>query len=217
VRDPVSVKRVLGLAALLVLVGCGSDARTAPLSEAVVRVEIETCRPGPVGRATAVAVSTYAMVTVAHGFEGARSFLVRGSDGAARPAQLVHLDAERDVAVLRLSEPVSAPLPLGVAVDAGAAVMISAGDPAAFRVEDVWVRRQARVRLDGGVRRQAIELDADIEPGDSGAPIVVDDEVVAMVFASSRRAARGWALDVSELRAALEAADVSAPVVLECP
>ncbi|MEO1060220.1 MAG: serine protease [Actinomycetota bacterium] len=187
------------------------------MTAAVARVEVETCRSGPVGRATAVAVSTYAMVTVAHAFEGARSFLVRGPDGVAREAELVHLDVERDVAVLRSAQPFAEPLPLGSPVDDGSAAFVSAGDADAVRVDDVEVRRQVWVRLDDGARRRAIEVGADIVPGDSGGPIVVDDEVVAMVFASSRRSARGWALDVTELEAAIEEADVSAPVALTCP
>jgi S1-C subfamily serine protease len=164
-----------------------------------------------------VAVSTYAMVTVAHAFDGASGFQLRDGDGELRPAELVHLDGGLDVAVLRLAEPVAAPLPLGDPVSDGPALLLSAGEVDAFSVDEVGVRRRVVVRLDGGPRRQAIELDADILPGDSGGPIVVDDEVVAMVFASSRRSARGWALDVSELHAALVSADTSTSVDLECP
>ncbi len=201
---------------LVVLASCGADARTTPLTDAVARIEVETCRPGPVGRATAVAVSTYALLTVAHAFEGAEGFVVRGADGEPLDAQLVHLDPELDVAVLRLADPIAEPLSLGSPIRSGAATLVSVGDADGARVDDVRVRRRVAVRLDGGLRRQAIELDAVIVPGDSGGPIVVDDEVVAMVFASSRRSARGWALDVTELGGALVAADVSTPVTLGC-
>ena len=216
-RDAGPVRPTILLASTLILVAsCGADGRTQPLIDAVARIEIESCRPGPVGRATGKAVSTYGMVTVAHAFEGAGGFRVRGPGGELVDAELVHLDADLDVAVLRLGAPISEPLAFGESVGGGPASLVSAGDADAVRVDDVHVRRPARVRLDGGLRRQAIELDADIVPGDSGGPIVVDGEIVAMVFASSRRSARGWALDVTELRSALDAADVSTPVPLAC-
>ncbi len=204
-------------AVLLVVASCGGDGRTSPLAGSVVAVEIESCRPGPVGRATATVVSTYGLMTVAHAFEGASDFRVLGPDGDLLDAELVHLDHDLDVAVLRLDERVAEPLAFGSPVSDGLALLVSAGDLDGTRVDEVLVRRQTGVRLDGGLRRQAIELDADVVPGDSGAPVVVEGEVVAMVFASSQRSARGWALDVSELRSALVAADVSSTVPLVCP
>ena len=196
--------------------GCGAEGRTAPTADAVVRSEVEPCRGGPVGRATGFAVSTSGIVTVAHALDDARSFTVLDASGRERNAELVHRDDELDVAVLRLDDPMAGPLSLGPSVRRGDATVLSTGAVDGIRSQDVVVRRRARVSLDGGLRRRAIEIEADIVPGDSGGPVVVDDAAVAMVFATSRRDARGWALDATELARALRATDVASTVALSC-
>ena len=44
----------------------------------------------------------------------------------------------------------------------------------------------------GGARRPALELDADIAPGDSGAPLTRDGKIIGVVFARGQKSA--WAV-----------------------
>ncbi len=63
------------------------------------------------------------------------------------------------------------------------------------------IRRRVRIRtediyIEGETFRPGFELRADIEPGDSGGPVVVDGRVVGVVWARSNRASeRSYAID----------------------
>ena len=68
------------------------------------------------------------------------------------------------------------------------------------QVVDTEVLRRARVTLDGEGRRLAYEVAADIERGDSGAPLLdADGRVAGIVFATSRRDEAGWVVAAAEL------------------
>ena len=66
--------------------------------------------------------------------------------------------------------------------------MIRDGKPATIPARII---RRVNVTLDGA-RRPALELDAEIEPGDSGAPLTHDGKIVGVVFARGQRSA--WAV-----------------------
>jgi len=189
---------------LLVTVAC-SDSGTAVAGD-VFRVEIEACAGVSHQRATAMAVGPDLVATAAHTFETARSALVRAVDGTEVAAEIVYLDLDRDVALLSVHA-----ASLGIfdltAADDGAEVSIPTyADADGIEVKQATVLRSVSATLDGEGRRQAVELSASIDPGDSGAP-VVDGEgrAVGMVFASSRRDDRGWAVAAAELEAAIAA------------
>jgi S1-C subfamily serine protease len=155
----------------------------------------------PIG-ATRQAGARIAVVTVAAGAERATGML-RGEevvtvahvlgDGAptvdGRRAEVVGLDRARDLAVLRVRGLHARPAP---AVGGVAILVRRAGRTLALPTQ---VRRGVTatvVPASGGVARtrQALELDAAIEPGDSGAPVVAPGRLLGIVFARSERRAR---------------------------
>ncbi|MDH5519511.1 MAG: serine protease [Acidimicrobiia bacterium] len=182
-----------------------SDSGTVAAGD-VFRVEIEACAGVSHQRATAMAVGPDLVATAAHTFETARSALVRAVDGGEIAAEVVYLDLDSDVALLSVD---AAPLRIFAltAADDGAEVTIPTyADADGVEIKQATVLRSVSATLDGEGRRQAVELSASIDPGDSGAPVVdADGRAVGMVFASSRRDDRGWAVAAAELEAAIAA------------
>ncbi|MEM9609221.1 MAG: trypsin-like peptidase domain-containing protein [Actinomycetota bacterium] len=191
--------------------GCGADRPESAPEDAVFGVVLEQCRALTSARGTAVAVGTYAAVTVAHSFEDVASFELVDRHGVVWPADVVLVDPAVDLAVLQLRAPHPAPLEL-VDIELGTdGRMISFADAAGQRIEPVEIRRRVNATLDGADPRRALEVGVSARRGDSGAPVLdALDRVGGIHFASSRRAERGWAIDVSEVRAVLERADASA-------
>jgi S1-C subfamily serine protease len=143
--------------------------------------------------ATAFPVADDRAVTVAHVLERGRPVYVGG-----RRARVLRVDRRLDVALLAVAG-VRGALRRGTA---------AAGDRATVRVmrsdgaESVraGVRRTISAQI-GGQVRPALELAADVMPGDSGAPVVDrDGRVVGVVFAqASGGEALTYALDARAL------------------
>jgi S1-C subfamily serine protease len=159
---------------LVVLAGCGGSAAPEP-----VRVSVQA--GGLAERAaTGVPDGTGRVLTVAHVLDGARAVRVGG-----RPARVVSVDHRLDVASL--------------AVDglAGPRVALArGGDTVRVRLlrgtVSARVLRRVTARIDG-VARPALELDAAVLPGDSGAPVLDGrGRLVGLVFA--RGASSAWAV-----------------------
>lgn len=211
----------------MVLVGCGGPAESRSAAHGVdpaqdrvsvhaislYRVAVELCGGADVQRATAVAVDDDLVATVAHSLVGAKRVTVRSVDQRDIGATVVYLDADRDIALLRIDEPSARVAVLGPPAESGARVTIASfaeetgpTDKAAVIVDLV------EATLDGRGRRAAIELDAAIEPGDSGAPVLDDrNRMVGMVFATARDEPTGWAVAALEIESALEELDRSGP------
>lgn len=188
-----------------------NDSVDEPFPTTIYRVAVEQCGGADDQRATAMAVAPGLAATVAHSLVGAKTVTLRAADGQSRPAEIVYLDPAKDVALLRLPPGVVPPPALGQ-VEVGQAVTIAtyADDdgPAAkpATVTDVVV-----ATLDGEGRRAAIKLEAEIEPGDSGAAVLADGRVVGMVFATARSDDVGWAIDASELALAVDSLGAGRP------
>jgi hypothetical protein len=61
------------------------------------------------------------------------------------------------------------------------------------------------VYLDGDSRRPGYELRANIATGDSGAPVVIDGRIHAVLWSKSRRSDdRAWAVDVVRARTLID-------------
>lgn len=202
----------------MLLGGCGADRSAAPADDAVFGVVLDQCGALSDARASAVAVGTHAVVTVAHSFDDVRAVELVDRHGQVWPARVVLIDSSVDLAVLTLDDAHPAPLSL---VDAAAGTggrVLSFADPAGVRDEPTEIRRRVRATLEGQDPRQALELGAALGRGDSGAPVLDgDDGVVGIVFASSRRGERGWAVDAAEVRRVLARVGAgSATVELGC-
>jgi S1-C subfamily serine protease len=181
------------------LAGCGSgDGAHRP---AVFQVAVGSgLRPDEV--ATAFALGPGRLVTVAH-------VLGRRAPGAtvrlqgARRATILAIDERDDLALLAVPGLRAARARLGTARGDVLVLVVRNGSVRALPAE---VRRAiiARIRTPDGrrvVRRHALELRADVQPGDSGAPVVGrDGRVAGVVFAQSHvRPHTAYAVAVSAL------------------
>jgi S1-C subfamily serine protease len=133
------------------------------------------------------------VVTVAHVIPDRRArVLVRGSGAdEARHARVVSLDRRNDLALLAVpgDRPPSASSPLPDSTTPHLLVR-RAGRTVASEVE-IRRRIQARIRPRPGappVRRPALELEARVRQGDSGAPVLAaDGTLLGVLFAQSSR------------------------------
>ena len=193
------------LAAALFLLA--PSAGPPPTGPAVVEVRVVPAA-GPADIATGFQHGAGRVITVAHVIPGREArVLVRGNDtGEARRARVVELDRRDDLALLAVPEdeipPGPSPLPDS---DAPHLLVRRDGRSAVIEVE-IRRRIQARVRPRPGaapVRRPALELEARVRPGDSGAPLVAaDGRLLGVLFAqSNRRGNIAYAVAAEEVEA----------------
>jgi S1-C subfamily serine protease len=180
-------------------------------TQSTVNVESEGCSRRYEGSGFAVATDT--IVTNAHVVAGADGVRVRRPDGQVLDGTVVTFDPDSDLAVLEVpglgQQPLDlAPIDVG---DQGAVIGYPGGQNTPrtqpLTVED---RRTATGRDIYGrdrTEREVLFLSADLRQGDSGSPVLdVDGRVGGVVFAiSPDRATAAFALDLSELEAALDA------------
>ncbi len=162
--------------------------------------------------------STDIVVTNAHVIAGIADPVVHDANGDHRATPIV-FDAGADVAVLRVSGLIGPPLtvvPQDVGRGAfGAVLGYPGGGPfiaGAAAVRDVYNALGRDIYGAGLVRRPVVELQADVQPGNSGGPFVLaDGRVGGMVFARSVSSAGvGYALASSTLERELATAGTSA-------
>jgi S1-C subfamily serine protease len=171
------------------------------------------------GSAFVVAPGT--VVTNAHVIAGERttSVLVQG---AQYPATAVYFDPTFDLAVLRTNAPLGPPLPIdGSTVAAGTqGAVVGYPEDGPLTVDPAAVAQaieaQGRnIYNQGTVTREVYQIDATVEPGNSGGPLVdASGEVIGVVFSRSTVYAHtGYALASPGVLARVQAAEHrSAPV-----
>lgn len=186
-------------------------------AESVVRIVAIACGTGIEAIATGVAVDPERIATVAHTFDATAEILIEiGPDRVA--AEVAYLDRDRDLALVTVDGEASEPLPhldLGPVADGASVALLSAADGEVV-AKDATVVRHLELTMDGVGARAGLELDAEVDRGDSGAPLVTEDgRVAGLVFASDRGRPRGWAIAASEIDDALDRAQ-GAPISLDC-
>ncbi len=202
--------------AALALLGCIQSGASATPELAVLRLELAECSTENQHRATAFLVGDDLAFTVAHAFDNIGSFVVRSSSGELTEAEVVYLDTDRDIALIRLASSASPSLALINPDENTSVSVISFADVDGPVVKDAQILRFVRLTLDGVGDRAGIEVAADIQSGDSGGPIVDrDGRVLGMVFATARQGERGWAVAASELETALDEVSEE-PIDLPC-
>lgn len=167
------------------------------------------------------------ILTAAHVVSEREQVIVRQATAPTFVASVAGLDERRDVALLRYEietaelEPDAKPLPLG---DAGSDDI--AKTLLALGYSSSGVKREGTVgspKANAGILSQItnfgpdsygrnLEMDAAIDPGDSGGPVLnPNGEVIGMIRAAARRSASGgqlvgtfYAVHADEIRAALE-------------
>jgi S1-C subfamily serine protease len=186
-----------------------SPAALAAATAASVKIEGPACDRVQEGSGFVVAPGI--IVTNAHVVAGESSTFVYDQRGRRVRATVLSFDPDRDLAVLQ-ADIDNPSLPIGAsAVDVKGAVLgYPGGGPLSispFQVRD-RVTAVGRDLYDGhDTRRQVLILASDLAPGDSGAPLVdAGGTVVGVAFAiAPDRPGTAYALDTSELRAALDA------------
>ena len=167
-----------------------------------------------------------AILTVAHVVSGREQVIVRQASAPTFIATVEGVDERRDIALLRYDvggsalEPNAQPLPLGDAgIDHVATTLLALG------YSSSGVKREGTVgspKANAGILSQItnfgpesygrnLEMDAAIDPGDSGGPVLNGQgEVIGMIRAAARRSESGatvvgtfYAVHADEIRAAL--------------
>ena len=175
----------------------------------VPRVEAEACGYRSTG--TGVVVRAGYVVTNAHVIAGATTVSVITAAGALK-ATPVFMDSELDVAVLRVAGLSAGPLifatqdpergALGATIgypNGAGAVVEPAAVTATYEAEGLDILGTVKVQ------RKIIELQAVVEPGDSGGPLLlVDGTIGGLIFAESRSdPSVGYALSPVEVAVAI--------------
>jgi S1-C subfamily serine protease len=162
-----------------------------PAAPRIVRVSVA----GEV--ATGFAAGGDRVVTVAHVLDGGGKVTVDG-----RAAAVVRADRRDDLALLTVRG-LRSPA-VRTASGTGAARVLLPGAQYAARVRR-HITATMRMGPHATVRRPALELAADVAPGDSGAPVVDGrGRVVGVLFAASReRAHTAYAVDATAVGALL--------------
>jgi S1-C subfamily serine protease len=175
---------------------------------------------GQIQSGTGFAISDHRVVTNAHVVAGVEAPVVQAPNGSAQKASVVLFDPGTDLAVLRVDGVPGPGLTLEPALVGrgvgGATLGYPGGGPLA--AEPAAVRRaiDALGRDIYGrntVQREVYELQARVEPGDSGGPFVTPDGMVAgVVFAASTTDdGIGYAIASTEVLRDLRTARGSAP------
>lgn len=197
-RRSIAIGAAFGAAIVLpAATACAPD----PPSDAVGLV-VTGCRPGEEIGSGMLIGDDLALVS-AHVVAGARTITVHHATGSYA-AEVVAVDPDMDLAAVAVDLPPHRRTPIRVTSDrAGAG---DSGVAYVFRDREivgvpVTIRRRVRINtedvyVEGETRRPGFELTADIRAGDSGGAVVVDGELVGVVWARSRRADdRAWAID----------------------
>jgi S1-C subfamily serine protease len=179
-----------------------------------------SCGRGQEG--SGVVVAPKRVVTNAHVVAGVRRPKVQvGGEGRRYSASVVAFDAQRDLAVLAVpalpsrAEPLALGTPLTRGDDAVVAGFPNDGPflATAARVRSILRATGEDIYGQPGAVRQVYSLNAEVEPGNSGGPVLSPDgEVVGIVFAKSLDDdSTGYALTLEEVRPVIrkgvEAAD----------
>ena len=161
------------------------------------------------------------VLTSAHVVAGGSAIELTTADGSTASGTVVHLDPDLDLALLETDRRLGRPLVIDRADpgDVGTVVVrrddrlqpmqVGVVRPVTIRTEDIYI--------EGDVLRPGYELEATIEPGDSGAAVVVDGRAVAVVWSRSRQNDnRAWAIDPNAIADAISGTDRSVPVDTHC-
>lgn len=200
--------------------------------EAALGVDADGCGPR-IGLGGGSMIDEHLAVTAAHVVAGSDRIEVHDTEGRNSSAEVVSFDPDLDIAVLRVSEPVGVPIEIRseeAAVDEIGVIAVPEREVEPFDAEiiDVRVLRTVTIRttdiyLDAPVERAGFEIEAAIDPGDSGSLVVLRGGGAGVVWArSNQRDGRAWAVDLPadladpSFRARLASPDASPADVGRC-
>ena len=152
---------------------------------AVVRVERQGARPGPQGFGSGVVIAADGLaLTNSHVVSGARRLRLRFSEGGEAEATVLGDDPDLDLALLRSTSPIDAPAArLGDSSQLRRGQLVVAiGNPLGFESTVTAgvvsaLGRSLRARS-GRLMDNVIQIDAPLNPGSSGGPLVATSGAV---------------------------------------
>lgn len=198
-----------------------SAAAVASLGESTFRVFGIAC--GHMSEGSGFAVSDEVVVTNAHVLLGVDEPMLEAGDGRRIAAAVVAFDEINDIALLRVEGAGFAPLPLGDADDGtvGALFGWEQGpelDVTPFRVDRPVTVKIEAVGRDDRIARPSYLLAADVESGDSGAPLIDESGTVVGVayMSTTRDASVGYAVRTEPIRTLIDRGFNDNVVVPDC-
>ncbi len=194
------------------------------VDESIVRIVAFGCGAPTVG--TGFAVDADLIVTNAHIVAGrdTDSMAVQLLDGSEFAAALVGFDPDLDLAVLRVDGGNFQPLNLvtEVPITNGVAIGIRSLDQVnEINEVEFSVDAPVRVNWDGVFRDtestfRGIRIDAEIRSGDSGSPLLINDQdVIGLIQSRTRGEPRGYAVRSSEILDFVNSVDTEVGVVAD--
>ena len=199
------------------------DTATDPLADAarsVARISGTAYACGQNQSGSGFVVAPERIVTNAHVVAGVESPVVELPDGETLDARVVWFDPDADVAVLAVPGMTAAPLPLADARIGQEGVVdgyphggpFSSAPAEVLAISDEFV---PDIYGENASAREVATIAADVQPGNSGGPLVtLDGQVAGLVFArNSEHANLGYATTIAQLEPLLaEAPDLTTPV-----
>jgi hypothetical protein len=167
----------------------------------IVRIETDDCSGGAIG--TGFLLSPRLVATVEHVVDGAASIRLKQNGKVVATGTVVGTDPARDVALIRSDEPLAghvfslAPRAPRLGEDV-AALGFPLGLPLTVTRGSVSGSDRT-VPIDGLRRRNLVQTDAAVNPGNSGGPLIADDGSVVGLVDIGTSQANGLAFAVSSL------------------
>lgn len=196
-----------------------SPALTAA-AQSVVRITGTAYECGITMSGSGFAVATDRVVTNAHVVAGISEPVVEVPGQAPRSGRIVYFDPAADLAVIAVDGLPADAIPLAETLPPTSPAVVAGypfGGPFSIAGAEVLAAGPLQLITDGsaGTTRDAYTLAADIEPGNSGGPLLtIDGQVAGVVFARASTVSNvGYALTMQELSpVAAQATTLTAPV-----
>jgi S1-C subfamily serine protease len=190
-------------------------------AESVLKIAGTAYQCGQNQTGTGFVVSEDRVVTNAHVVAGVSEPVVEMSDGGAMPGRVVYFDTKHDLAVLAVEDLPVQPLPLSADLPSGSPAAFAGyphGGPFRSRpatIQDITTVLVPDIYGSNPSPEQIYRLAGNVQPGNSGGPLLTTDgQVAGVIFAKATSDAEmGFAITMDDLNpVASEAASLTAPV-----
>jgi S1-C subfamily serine protease len=129
------------------------------------------------------------ILTVQHVIDGARKLHAVLDDRRSVPARVLASNADSDVALVQIDVPNRPVAPLGASAGVAPGTQVGVAGypiPDAFEDESLGTQTSVFAGRVSSIRKDALELDLPIIPGESGGPVFVAETGVVIALAESR-------------------------------
>jgi S1-C subfamily serine protease len=190
-------------------------------AESVLRIAGTAYECGQNQTGTGFVVSEDRVVTNAHVVAGVSQPVVELPDGGAMPGRVVYFDTKHDLAVLAVQDLPSQPLPLSTDLPGGSPAAFAGyphGGPFQSKpatVQDITTVLVPDIYGSNPTPEEIYRLAGDVQPGNSGGPLLTTDgQVAGVIFAKATSDTdMGFAITMDDLNpVAAQAPALTSPV-----